>query len=638
MNDFLDQMMGKMPPSPTQLKKRTIKKIHRVIPVPNEYEILWADITSLKGYPSGIVITDKAFILKASKIETKKMKRIIKKENKKKDKANRIKPPKVFYQIIPWEYFNPEEFEIKLDESKEAYILFMGDREVARFAEKGLHDFLVSYKQSVLETQLKVEETFSAMNSFLFKNTMFSATYGIANSTTGHGIYAEEYGVRLDRLHFSEASVTGRDNAKNGPDKIVNSIEIQCKYYKDAKGSIDACFKKNPSTGVKEFRYLKLDNKAMQIEVPSDQYIDAIEIMKDKIRNGQVKGVTNPDEAYSIVRKGRLTYQQVRNIAKAGTIQSLKYDAITGAINCASVFGISAVISFAQILWVTKDYKKAAKSAIMTALQVSSLSFVGGIVAAQLSRTSLTSAINPLASSVSDALGPDATKEIINGCRTIAGKKPIYGAAAQKSFTKFLGATVITQAIMIVAFSIPDIYRLTTKKISASQFFKNVSTTFVSFLFSIGASIGTGIFISRKFGEKANNTVVKVVAMGVGCVAGAIGGFVTKVVFNCFREDDFIVSYRLFNALLQNQIIEHLLSSDEQDELMKQIDEDEKVLKVFLQTLRRSKNQEQDIVNYLDNKIEKIIEKRNRIDNMDEKRMDNSIGSVLLEGELAYEV
>ena len=130
-----------------------------------------------------------------------------------------------------------------------------------------------------------------------------------------------------------QSTVVGRDNAKNGPDKIVNSAPIQCKYYKTAYSSVSACFKKNPDTGVKEFRYFDLSGEAMGIEVPADQYSQAIEYMKTRIRDGQVPGVTDPNAAYGIVRKGKLTYNQALNLAKAGTVESITFDAATGAVN-----------------------------------------------------------------------------------------------------------------------------------------------------------------------------------------------------------------------------------------------------------------------------------------------------------------
>ena len=45
----------------------------------------------------------------------------------------------------------------------------------------------------------------------------------------------------------------------------------------------------------------------MQLEVPSDQYEEAIRIMEEKIRNGQVPGCKNPKDASKIIRKGNIT-------------------------------------------------------------------------------------------------------------------------------------------------------------------------------------------------------------------------------------------------------------------------------------------------------------------------------------------
>ena len=46
------------------------------------------------------------------------------------------------------------------------------------------------------------------------------------------------------------------------------------------------------------------DGKPMKIEVPSDKYDEAVRAMEEKIKNGQVKGVSDPNEAKNIVKKG----------------------------------------------------------------------------------------------------------------------------------------------------------------------------------------------------------------------------------------------------------------------------------------------------------------------------------------------
>lgn len=102
MDEILKKLIATLPKSPTELDKSTIAKIHRYIPVPTDYKIIWADIGSFGGYTAGVVITDRAIIVKASREEAKNNKTQIKEENKKKKAKEKVKAPKTIYQIIPW--------------------------------------------------------------------------------------------------------------------------------------------------------------------------------------------------------------------------------------------------------------------------------------------------------------------------------------------------------------------------------------------------------------------------------------------------------------------------------------------------------------------------------------------------------
>lgn len=104
---------------------------------------------------------------------------------------------------------------------------------------------------------------------------------------------------------------------KNGADRLVDGVKIQTKYCKTGSKCISECFEDNT------FRYLNSDGTPMQIEVPSDKYDSAVQAMQNRIRNGQIPGVSDPGKAEEIVRKGAFTYEQVRNVAKFGTVQSL---------------------------------------------------------------------------------------------------------------------------------------------------------------------------------------------------------------------------------------------------------------------------------------------------------------------------
>lgn len=465
---------------------------------------------------------------------------------------------------------------------------------------------------------------------------MFNAAYGADQTKTGHGIYAEEAGAILDKLAGEQSTVVGRDNAKNGPDKIVDSSPIQCKYCKQAYNSVDACFKKNPQTGTKRFRYYDLNGNAMKVEVPADQYAQAIEYMKTRISDGQVPGVTDPNAAYDIIRKGKLTYNQALNLAKAGTIESITFDAYTGAVNCLSVFGISAVVSFAQTYWVTKDYKKAAKSAIFTGVQVYGMAFAGGIIASQLSRTGLVSALNPLATEISKSISPQMAQEIINAFRALAGKKAIYGATAQKSFAKFLGSTAITQGVMFIVFSVPDTFKVFDGKISGSQYLKNMTSLIASFTGSIVTTTAAGALIGKTLGEKIDKKVGAAIGMGAGLIGGAVCGTAAKGIGNLIYEDDAVITARLFNGILLNQFMDNMLTSEEQDAVIKALDGDEKQLRKLQQDLRKSDSQEADIIKYLEPKIKAAIDGRSSIGADAENEMKESMKSIVLKGELAY--
>ena len=111
MDDILRELISTLPKSPTPLDKSTVEKIHRYIPVPTDYIIMWADIRRFGGYPAGVVITDRAIIVKASREEIKNNKSQIKLENKKKSSKEKIKAQEENYRIIPWEYYSPEDYD-----------------------------------------------------------------------------------------------------------------------------------------------------------------------------------------------------------------------------------------------------------------------------------------------------------------------------------------------------------------------------------------------------------------------------------------------------------------------------------------------------------------------------------------------
>ena len=87
----------------------------------------------------------------------------------------------------------------------------------------------------------------------------------------------------------------------------------------------------------------------MPIEVPRDQYKESVDLMKTRIKNGEVPGETNSENAEKYVKKGHVTYPESQNIAKAGTVESLKIDLLSGAISSLSSAGVTAVVTLSLI-------------------------------------------------------------------------------------------------------------------------------------------------------------------------------------------------------------------------------------------------------------------------------------------------
>ncbi|MEA3228146.1 MAG: hypothetical protein U9P38_03635 [Campylobacterota bacterium] len=125
-----------------------------------------------------------------------------------------------------------------------------------------------------------------------------------------HGLVAEDMANLEDAVKNNDVIHEGTNNAKDGADRIVNGQEIQTKYYETAKGTVNSTFKDG------KYRYIGKDGKPMQLEVPSDQYDEAVSAMQERIKAGQVEGVTDPKQAKNLIRKGAITYKESKEIAK----------------------------------------------------------------------------------------------------------------------------------------------------------------------------------------------------------------------------------------------------------------------------------------------------------------------------------
>ena len=413
----------------------------------------------------------------------------------------------------------------------------------------------------------------------------------------------------LDRLHGFDAKVIGRDNAKDGADRQIGDIFIQTKYYNSARGSLEACF--NPETG--QYRYIK-DGKPMQLEVPKDQYQKVLDGFRRKIEKGKVPGVTDPNEAANIVRKGRLTYQQAVNLTKPGTIESLSYDAFTGAVTCSCALGITFVVTVFLTWRKTGDIKQAIQAGASAGLQVFGISFVQHMLVSQIARTGLANSLLAPSQYIVGKLGYQASATIVNGIRALSGKSAIYGAAASKHLAKILRSNVLTSVLSFAVFSIPETYNVAARKISGAQYAKNMSVLAGSIAAGAGGAIAAGVVAAKVAGAAGTAVapgVGTVVGIAGGFVGGAVGAKVVKTTGDILYEDDVETLGRLFNAYVSCLIGEYLLDEAEIDCLISRLNEiKQNEFKLLFENLEKANEQEYIVRDFLNPHFEAVITQR----------------------------
>lgn len=341
----------------------------------------------------------------------------------------------------------------------------------------------------------------SSLNSNLKGHLHLKQFNSIASGRMGHGHAAEYANDLIDKIKypFKDVRQTGQDNAKNGADRLVGANKIQTKYCSSARNSINAAFESKSNGGM--YRY-----DGMQLEVPKDQYSEAVSLMK-KIQDGKVKGITDPNEASKIIRKGNITYQDAKLIAKGGNLTSIKYDTIDGAVQSLPIAGISFAIVYAQAIWSGEDQKTAVKYAIETGLRTLVL---GTIVYAS-----------------SQQIG----KVLTGHLATYTGKKVIAENVAKRA------GTVIAVGVVIV----PDVFDSLTGRISSQQLLKN---TLVA-----GSGIAGGAMVGSLFGGPVGTIV--------GGLVGAIASSsVAQAVLDQFIEDDRVEMF----AILKEEFIDVVMS------------------------------------------------------------------------------
>lgn len=425
------------------------------------------------------------------------------------------------------------------------------------------------------------------------------------HTKAGHGFAAEDANIRNDRLRLRKVENVGTSNTLDGPDRIVNSVKIQTKYCQTAKDTVEAAFKDG------KYRYVD-----QRLEVPSDQYNECVRIMREKIRLGQVEGVTDPTQAERIVAKGNVTYKQARNIAKAGTVDGLVYDIKSHTICALGAGSIALALDCAIRCWNGEPFEEAVKASVLTGLASGAITLGIGVVTSQVLRSR--------AAAVGRVWARDAVRLIyrtqygkvaINKVAEVSLGKAVGGGAAINHVAKLARSNTVTTVATAVIVAGPDVYRAGFDgTVSWPQVGKNVSTIVAGSVGGIGggyagAALGAAIgSVVPGLGTAIGTAVGGFVGMFAGSSLGASG---VKKVLNVFVEDDAVRMQRLLDAEMREFDFDYMLTEPERQEFAvfsrKTIDAK------FLRTMYGSTSRGELVTQTFVPQLEQIVAKREKI-------------------------
>ncbi|KPN89848.1 hypothetical protein [Pseudomonas nunensis] len=362
----------------------------------------------------------------------------------------------------------------------------------------------------------------------------------------GHGFAAERANHRVDRMMGKSASILGDDNAKNGADRVVQGQVMQTKYCSTGARSVGAGFEGQQGM----YKYLDSNGNPMQLEVPKDQYPDALKTMANKIKDGKVKGYDNPKDAGKLIRKGHLTYQQARNITKFGTFESITYDisegVIVGSIAGGISFGVTALVFYIN----TKDSKAALRVAAVQAGKTFGKTLTIYVVSQQLHRLPM----------IQQALVRIDVGSLSPTMRDLLGKG--MGVGTKNGLNKALRGTLITSVAVIAITTGPDLLKLARGRISQAQFFKNLAVVSSGVAGGAIGSIAGGMLLSP---------LGPVGAIAGRAAGGVIGGIVASAIANKIGgklvEEDRVKILKMIEAQLEHLAVVFMLTKDELDNL-----------------------------------------------------------------------
>ena len=381
----------------------------------------------------------------------------------------------------------------------------------------------------------------------------------------GHGYAAEDINGFYDKTHGHDVQYTGRDNSRFGADRIVDGEQIQTKYCRTAKRTIDSAF---PSENDSNYAYWGDDGKPQRLEVPKDQYEDCIELMRQKIIDGKVKNnngdtITDPSEAENIIKAGEYTQKQAENITRAGNVDSLKFDIETGAVCAISSFGISFAISLAMAI-ANRDNNglsagDAIKLAFLQGLKNGTISMSSHVLTSQVLKSAFGRNLAayftlPSKHIVNAVWESEAGKKLItNLANQILHRSDLKGGAAKQVCVRYFRTNAVAQVTLFVVQSIPDTIEMLRGRISKAQF---VSNLVVGSSTLIGTTVGAAL--AYRWGKNGW------ASFAGGLIGGETSRWASKKITEIFHKDDSVKMQKIIKVAMIELSNDYLIQSQKE--------------------------------------------------------------------------
>lgn len=346
---------------------------------------------------------------------------------------------------------------------------------------------------------------------------------------TGHGVMAERLNYITDAENGLHVLHLGANNARHGPDKILEGLPVQLKYYETARASVDACFDRNGT-----FLYAK----GTIIEVASEHGPEATKRLAERLR-------IPVSQARLFIRVGVASSKDARDLCKPLTLSSLRYDLKMSELAFWNTFACTTALTFVGKV-------AGGDSPIDAALGSLKIGAVSGvragatyILSGQMGRSGFERGLRPITRWTATQLGAHPNRLI----GLAAGKKP-----GIEQTSKLLNGQIVAAVAATAIQSMPDMYRFATGKITGTEALKSVGTTTVNVgVQQIGGHIGAAV------GTLAG-AMISIGAAKIGGVAGRLAGevvaakimaFVATLSFGASEEDN-----REIRAILEKVALE----------------------------------------------------------------------------------